>query len=112
MQLSKEELCRKLICLGRMDERHMYTYTNAKRLPDGGYGYCLVSMTQDTLYITDVVGMSMELGELLYAIPISQMENKKHTPRISLSPAFRFTWNGQQVILGAVSTQMKKILSV
>ena len=33
---TKEEVCRTLMELGRMDERKMYAYMNAKRLPGGG----------------------------------------------------------------------------
>ena len=74
---SREEICNTLIRLGRMDERKMYTYMNAKRLPGGGYGYCLASMTSDALYLTDLEGMSMELGKLLYAIPIVEMQRRR-----------------------------------
>lgn len=109
---TKEEVCRTLMELGRMDERKMYAYMNAKRLPGGGYGYCLASMTADTLYLTDLEGMSMELGKLLYAIPIAEMQQMKHTPRISLAPGFKFVWRGEQVALGALTTEMRKQLGV
>lgn len=109
---SKEEICNTLIRLGRMDERKMYTYMNAKQLPDGGYGYCIASMTADTLYLTDVEGMSMKMGELLWAIPISEMQQMKHTPRISLAPGFRFVWRGKQVALGALTPEMRKQIGV
>ena len=102
---TKEEVCRTLMNLGRMDERKMYTYMNAKRLPGGGYGYCLASMTADTLYLT-------ELGKLLYAIPIAEMQQMKHTPRISLAPGFKFVWRGEQVALGALTTEMRKQLGI
>lgn len=109
---SREEICNTLIRLGRMDERKMYTYMNAKRLPGGDYGYCLASMTSDALYLTDLEGMSMELGKLLYAIPIAEMQQMKHTPRISLAPGFKFVWRGEQVALGALTTEMRKQLGI
>ena len=109
---SREEICNTLIRLGRMDERKMYTYMNAKRLPGGGYGYCLASMTSDALYLTDLEGMSMELGKLLYAIQIAEMQQMKHTPRISLAPGFKFVWRGEQVALGALTTEMRKQLGI
>ncbi len=109
---TKEEVCRTLIELGRMDERKMYTYMNAKRLPGDGYGYCLASMTEDMLYLTDLEGMSMKMGKLLYAIPIAEMQQMKHTPRISLAPGFRFVWRGEQFVLGALTAEMRKQLGV
>ena len=56
--------------------------------------------------------MSMELGKLLYAIPIAEMQQMKHTPRISLAPSFKFVWRGEQIALGALTAEMRKQLGV
>ena len=110
--MSKSEIIDLLMSTGRMSAPTMYTFSNAKRLPDGGYGYCVVSMTADTLYISAVSGASMKIGAVLFQIPVSEMKNIKHSPRITLSPYLSFTWNGEKVVLGAVTADMKKALGL
>lgn len=110
--MKKEEIIEKLTVCGRLSNPKMYTYSNAKKLPGGGYGYCIVSMTNDTLFITDVEGAAMEMGELLFAIPIAEMSEIRHSPRITLSPYLKFMWKGEQVILGAVTAEMKAALGI
>lgn len=110
--MTKAEIIDLLISSGRMSAPTMYTYSNAKRLPGGGYGYCVVSMTKDTLYVSDVVGSAMEIGDVLCAIPVSEMKDIRHSPRITLNPYLRFTWRGEEVVLGAVTADMKKALGL
>ena len=110
--MSKQEIVNKLMLLGRLSDEKMYTYTNAKQLPGGRYGYCIVSMTKDTMYITDVEGASMKMGELLWTIPVAEMTDIKHSPRITLNHYLKFKWKGEQVILGAVTAEMKKVLGI
>lgn len=110
--MTKAEIIDLLLSTGRMSSPTMYTYTNARHLPGGGYGYCVVSMTRDTLYISDVVGASMAVGEVLFEIPVSEMENIRHSPRLTLNPFLSFTWNGEKIVLGAVTADMKKALGL
>lgn len=52
------------------------------------------------------------MGDLLFEIPIKEMENMVHSPRIRLTQTFRFTWQGKEFILGPVSKEMKQVLGI
>ncbi len=110
--MGKEQTISKLTRLGRLSGPTMYTYSNAKQLPHGEYGYCVLSIAEKTFYISAVEGAAMEIGDLLYAIPISEMKDIKHSPRISLNPYLKFTWQGASVMVGAVTADMKKALGI
>ena len=109
--LSKAEILRVLTEKGVAAEKDLYTYTNAKQLPGGKFGLCIVSVKDKTLYITDV-DTSWNIGKVLYSIPIDEMQNKKHSPRLTLSPYFKFTWQGKEFVLGAITAKMKQAVGV
>lgn len=110
--MGKEQIISKLMRLGRLSGPTMYTYSNAKQMPHGEYGYCVLSIADHTFYISAVEGAAMEIGDLLYAIPISEMKNIRHSPRITLNPYLKFTWQGADVVVGAVTADMKKALGI
>lgn len=110
--MGKEAIIRRLTELGRLSKPTMYTYSNAIQLPNGAYGYCVLSIADNTFYISGVEGMAMEIGAVIYAIPIQEMTNLKHSPRITLNHYFKFSWKGDDFVLGAITPDMKKALGI
>lgn len=93
-----------LIDAGRLDQRQLYVFNNAKSLPGGIYGLCIVSIAGDTLYISDT-DLSSTMGELIGAYPFSQMTNFKASS-FPFNPYVKFDCCGQKIHLGAISKQM------
>lgn len=108
----KKEYIDTLIAQNRLSDLKLCTYSNPPLLPAKEWGYCILSMTDQFFYITNCIGNSTKMGELLFEIPISEMKNMVHSPRIRLTQTFRFTWRGEQFIVGPITKEMKKILGI
>ena len=108
----KKEYIDRLITLNRLSNPKLCTNSNPMYMPTEEWGFCILSMTEDTFYITNCIGNSTEMGELLFEIPICEMENMKHSPRIRLTQTFEFTWKGEPFILGPLNKEMKQALGI
>lgn len=100
----KAALCSTLSAAGRLDDRKLYVFNNAKALPGGGYGMCLVSVAGSTLYISDT-DMSANVGALIAAIPLSEITDFKAST-FPFNPYVKFNWQGVPVHLGGVSKEI------
>lgn len=89
---------------GRMDDRELFVFNNAKSLPGGSFGLCLVSIAGTTLYISDT-DMASNVGRLIAAIPFAEMQNFKAST-FPLNPYAKFHWNGTPVHLSGISKEM------
>ena len=90
------ELYEKLFNEGRIDERRIFTFVTAKRLPGGGYGMVGLGFNKDKLVVIDVTSVklsSIELGETLYEIPINEIEDMKGSYFV-FYPYLKFNWQG------------------
>ncbi len=105
----KAALIADLTNAGRLDQRQLYVFNDAKSLPGGAFGLCIVSIAGDTLYISDT-NLSSTMGELIGAYPFSQMENFKAST-FPFNPYVKFGWCGQQIHLGGISKQMLAAIS-
>lgn len=108
----KKEYIEKLTALGRLSDPTLCTYSNPMFLPTAEWGYCILSINNGYFYITNCVDNSTKMGELLFEIPIAEMEDMKHSPRIRLTQTFEFYWKGQHFVLGPVTKEMKKVLGI
>ena len=104
----KEQLIQELISQGRMDSRNLYVFNNAKKLPLGVYGLCIVSIANDTLFISET-DMSSKVGDLMFAVPISEMKDVKKSS-FPLNPYLKFNWEGESFHLGGVTKEMLSLI--
>ena len=81
-----------LLVKGLVDERMLAGVANARKLPHGEYGFCLMCLKGSTLnlYHTNV---KQEVGELLYTLDLKKVENLK-TSAFVLNSFIKFTYEG------------------
>lgn len=101
---AKQKLIEKLKAEGRIDDRGLYVFNNAKALPGGGFGMCIVSIAGTTLYISDS-DMTANVGYLIGAIPFTDMVDFKAST-FPFNPYVKFRWHGEAVHLGGISKEM------
>lgn len=100
----KAELIAKLNAEGRIDSRNLYVFNNARMLPGGGFGLCLVSIAGTALYISDT-DMASNVGRLIAAIPFAEMQSFKAST-FPFNPYAKFQWKGEAVHLSGLSKEM------
>ncbi|MBE6933202.1 MAG: hypothetical protein E7464_07485 [Ruminococcaceae bacterium] len=100
----KAELITKLKAEGRIDNRELFVFNNARALPGGGFGLCLVSIADATLYISDT-DMASNVGRLIAAIPFADMVSFKAST-FPFNPYAKFQWKGETVHLSGLSKEM------
>lgn len=100
----KEALIAELTAAGRLDDRKLYVFNNAKALPGGGFGLCIVSVAGNTLYISDT-DLASNVGDLIATVPISEMSGLKAST-FPFNPYVKFSWNGCAVHLGGVTKDL------
>lgn len=100
----KEALIAELTAAGRLDERKLYVFNNAKSLPGGSFGLCIVSVSGNTLYISDT-DLASNVGDLIAAVPVSEMSGLKAST-FPFNPYVKFNWNGCPFHLGGVTKEL------
>ncbi len=100
----KAILITRLKAEGRIDDRELFVFNNAKSLPGGSFGLCLVSIADTTLYISDT-DMASNVGRLIAAIPFAEMQGFKAST-FPLNPYAKFLWTGEPVHLSGLSKEM------
>ena len=80
-----------LIC-GYVDNRRLAGVANAKRLPNGEFGLCLMCLNRDFLYIYDT-DFSQQPGALLYTVDLTKITDLKISTFV-LNSYVRFTYEG------------------
>ena len=97
--------CLKGVC----DERYVIFCATAKRLPGGGFGGVVIALKGDELRVYDAVGMKMEPGELVLALPLKDMEGFQRTGgmlgELIKGYSFRFTCRGEKYVFANCAMQ-------
>ena len=75
---------------GVCDERDIYFFASADRLPRGEYGICFVGLKESELFLCDT-DMHSNLGETLYTIPLPKTE-AFHVSRSLFGVTVRFSY--------------------
>lgn len=104
----KAELITKLKAEGRIDNRELFVFNNARALPGGGFGLCLVSIANTTLYISDT-DMASNVGALIAAIPFAEMKDF-NASTFPFNPYAKFLWKTESVHLSGLSKEMLAVI--
>lgn len=81
-----------LLIRGLVDIRKLAGVANAKKLPNGEFGFCLMCLKDSTLNLYDT-NFKQEVGELLYSIDLKKVTNLK-TSSFMLNSYIKFTYEG------------------
>lgn len=81
-----------LLIRGLVDVRKLAGVANAKRLPNGEMGFCLMCLNNSTLNLYDT-NFKQEVGSLLYAVDLKKVTNLK-TSSFMLNSYIKFTYEG------------------
>ena len=81
-----------LLLRGIIDSRRLAGVANAKRLPNGEFGFCLMCLNGSTLNLYDT-NFKQEVGELLYSIDLKKVTNLK-TSSFVFNSFIKFTYEG------------------
>ena len=88
----QEKFLNGLLVRGLVDSRKLAGCTNAKKLPNGEFGLCLMCLKDSTLNIYDT-NFQQEVGELLYSVNLKEITNLK-TSSFILNAYIKFTYEG------------------
>lgn len=92
MSKKQELFLDELLSMGVVDFRRPAGVANAKKLPYGEMGFCLMCLKNSTLNLYDT-NFSQEVGELLYSIDLKRVTNLK-TSSLILNSYIRFAYEG------------------
>lgn len=87
-----KEVAAKLYSEGKIDERKLFSVANAKRLPQG-YGYIGLGMKGNNLIIFDYE-LRKGVGEVIYDIPLVDVEKLKVGAFLGIFTYLKFTYCG------------------
>ena len=79
-----------LLFRGIVDVRKLAGVANAKKLPNGEFGFCLMCLKDSTLNIYDT-NFKQEVGELLYSVDLKKVTNLK-TSSFLFNSYIKFTY--------------------
>lgn len=88
----QEQFLKGLLIRGLVDSRKLAGVANAKKLPNGEFGFCLMCLKDSTLALYDT-NMKQEVGELLYSIDLKKVTNLK-TSTFIFNCYIKFTYEG------------------
>lgn len=96
---------------GLCDKRYVIFCATAKRLPNGSFGGVIVALKGDQFIVYDALGWKMEPGELIYTLPLSEIEGFQRTRgligEIIKGYSFRFTCRGERYVFANCAQQVK-----
>ena len=81
-----------LLIRGLVDNRKLAGVANARNLPNGEFGFCLMCLNGSTLDLYDT-NMKQEVGELLYSVDLKKVTNLK-TSAFIFNSYIKFTYDG------------------
>ena len=81
-----------LLVRGLVDNRKLAGVANAKSLPNGDFGLCLMCLKDSTLNIYDT-NFQQEVGQLLYSVNLKEITNLK-TSNFLFNAYIKFTYQG------------------
>lgn len=87
-----DEFLNGLLIRNLVDVRKLAGVANAKKLPNGEFGFCLMCLKDSTLNLYDT-NFKQEVGELLYSIELKQVTNLK-TSSFIFNSYIKFTYEG------------------
>ena len=88
----QEKFLNDLQTRGLVDARRLAGVANAKRLPGGEVGFCLMCLKDSSLNIYDT-DFAQEVGELLYSIDLKKVTKLK-TSTFIFNTYIKFTYEG------------------
>jgi len=88
----QERYLNNLLLRGMVDTRKLAGVANAKKLPNGEFGFCLVCLNGSTLNLYDT-NFKQEIGELLYSVELKKVTNLK-TSSFIFNSYIKFTYEG------------------
>ena len=112
----QEAFLSNLLDKGLVDVRKMAVVANAKALPSGEFGLCLLCLNHTTLSVYDT-DFHQNIGEKLYAIDLQRLSNFKASSFV-FNRYMKFTYNSfaykfadfgnAKQFIEAVSSEMSK----
>ena len=81
---------------GIIDERKIFSCSNAQNLPDGSYGMVGIGFNKEKFIVCDVRPSGLtgfDLGNVLYEIPTSEITDVKGSEFV-LNRFVKFKWQG------------------
>lgn len=81
-----------LLIRGLVDNRKLAGVANARNLPNGEFGFCLMCLNGSTLDLYDT-NMKQEVGELLYSVDLKKVTNLK-TSAFIMNSYIKFNYEG------------------
>ncbi len=88
----QERYLNNLLLRGMVDTRRLTGIANAKKLPNGEFGLCLICLKDNVLYLYDT-NFKQEIGELLYSIDLKKVTNLR-TSSFVFHSYLKFTYEG------------------
>ena len=88
----QEKFLNGLLIRGLVDARKLAGVANAKKLPGGEFGFCLMCLKDSSLDIYDT-NFAQEVGDLLYSIDLKKVTNLK-TSTFIFNCYIKFTYEG------------------
>ena len=98
-----EQYLNDLLLRGIVDTHKLAGVFNAKKLPGGEFGLCLVCLRGRTLHIYDT-NFHQEVGSLLYSVELKQVTKLKMSSFV-LNSYLKFTYQGFDYKLADCSYQ-------
>ena len=98
-----EQYLNDLLLRGLVDARKLAGIFNAKKLPGGEFGLCLVCLRNGILNLYDT-NFQQDVGRLLYSVDLKQVTNLK-TSSFVLNSYVKFTYQGFDYKLADCSYQ-------
>lgn len=92
MQEKQEAYLKDLLIRGLVDSRKIAVCSNAKKLPGGEYGLCLLCLNGSELSVYDT-DFHQNVGPRLYAIDLKQVSDVKSSSFI-FNRYIKFTYQG------------------
>ena len=92
MKEKQEKFLNGLLIRNLVDTRKLAGVANAKKLPNGEFGFCLMCLNGSTLNLYDT-NFSQEVGQLLYSIDLKKVTNLK-TSTFIFNCYIKFTYEG------------------
>lgn len=88
----QEKFLNGLLIRGIVDVRKLAGVANAKKLPNGEFGLCLMCLKDSTLNLYDT-NFKQEVGEILYSVDLKKVTNLK-TSSFLFNSYIKFTYEG------------------
>ena len=87
-----DDLLNEWLVKGLVDSRKLAAVANARSLPNGEYGFCLMCLNGSTLNLCDI-NIRSEVGPQLYSIDLKKVSNLK-TSTFIFNSYIKFTYEG------------------